>query len=629
MSNLLAVKRKVNALIKKSKVTDDGFSYICTIDDFQCVGRKSIIEHLKEKFPDKYDELKTGFDDDKEFQTQLSKLVMSVPYSDQDAKVDKNDKAKESNGKEVEEAVDEGEDDYSNITENTPTTLDYMKSIDSRVVQIPNYGSLVGRIARLLGLILAKDEDGKIKSVKTGEEVEVGKIYSHVTEEHPEFLSNLEKMFPPAKKRMDQFFEKAANTYDLKVPTWKLVERLQKVEKDRLAAERKKEMEEKLAKAKAAREELQKKRKEEEEKRQALKRKRAEEQRLNEFKQMKVSPNVDRADEILKLKKELCRVEKALEGKFAKESNRTRLKEKANSVREKLNKVINEVREKRINKRMEESLENLSPKQLRKLSMEYFNNIGNLDKVSWTQMCQGVKMDDDFEFLTDFLGVVYEMATLHQKDKKGFKIGHVLVTSKQTEAILGQGIKSIRDNIDETFRIPEDWTVRPVEEDLGENWTSTTDGLLLAGAARFGKNLLKIVTETEELKPLCLDDVGAVKDTVRKRFAHLINVFITRGKPSEEFGDSLYSVDLDYGEDIYPEIVPEPEVEAPKEEEKKEEIIEITTIDDDDDDDEKKDENKENGDKNGKEADVALDALGDDGDEVIEEVDDKLLDEAD
>ena len=109
----------------------------------------------------------------------------------------------------------------------------------------------------------------------------------------------------------------------------------------------------------------------------------------------------------------------------------------------------------------------------------------------------------------------------------------------------------------------------------------------------------------------------------------MINVFITRGKPSEEFGDSLYSVDLDYGEDIYPEIVPEPEVEAPKEEEKKEEIIEITTIDDDDDDDEMKDENKENGDKNGKEADVALDALGDDGDEVIEEVDDKLLDEAD
>jgi len=182
MSNLLAVKRKVNALIKKSKVTDEGFSYICTIDDFQCVGRKSIIEHLKEKFPDKYNELKTGFEDDTEFQTQLSKLVMSVPYSDQESKVDKDDKEKEANGnangngKEAEEAVDEGEDDYANITENTPHTLDYMKSIDSRVVQIPNYGSLVGRIARLLGLLLVKDEDGKIKSVKTEEEIEAGNL---------------------------------------------------------------------------------------------------------------------------------------------------------------------------------------------------------------------------------------------------------------------------------------------------------------------------------------------------------------------------------------------------------------------------------------------------------------------
>merc|ERR1712058_114950 len=137
------------------------------------------------------------------------------------------------------EVVDEGEDDYANITENTPHTLDYMKSIDSRVVQIPNYGSLVGRIARLLGLLLVKDEDGKIKSVKTENEIEAGKIYSHVAEAHPEFLSNLETMFPPAKKRMDQFFEKAVNAYDLKVPTWKLVEKLQKVEKDRLAAERK------------------------------------------------------------------------------------------------------------------------------------------------------------------------------------------------------------------------------------------------------------------------------------------------------------------------------------------------------------------------------------------------------
>ena len=84
--------------------------------------------------------------------------------------------------------------------------------------------------------------------------------------------------------------------------------------------------------------------------------------------------------------------------------------------------------------------------------MEYFNNIHNLQNVSWTQLCQGVKIEDDFEFLTDFLGCLYELASLHKKDKKGFKVGHILVTSKQAEAILNFGVRSIRDNIKDTFR---------------------------------------------------------------------------------------------------------------------------------------------------------------------------------
>ena len=84
--------------------------------------------------------------------------------------------------------------------------------------------------------------------------------------------------------------------------------------------------------------------------------------------------------------------------------------------------------------------------------MEYFNNIDNLGAVSWTQMCQSVKIEDDFEFLTDFLGCLYEMAGIHQKDKKGFKVGHVLVTSKQSQSILDCGIRSIRDNIQSSFR---------------------------------------------------------------------------------------------------------------------------------------------------------------------------------
>ena len=620
MAKLLDLKRKVNALVNKSKVSDEGFSYICCLDDHHCQGRKAIIEYLRDKHAAKYNELKTGFDDDKEFQSQLSKLVMSVPYSNKAAKVDKA----------TEEAVvevEEEEDDSGPANKNYPLTLDFMRKIDDRTTQIPNYGSLAGRIARLLALVLEKQQDGKIFDVK--KEVYVEDVYNHLQTEHKQFIENLEVMFPPAKKRMSQFFEKAVENHDLKVPTVKMVEKLQKIESDRVAAEKKKEMEEKLAKAKAAREELERRRKEEEEKRQALKRKKAEEFRLNELKSMKISPNVDRADEILKIKKEICRLEKAI---GAKPNNKSRLQEKLSEVQQKMKTLLSEIRVKRINKRMEACLEILSPKQLRKLSMEYFNSIENLDQVSWTQMCQGVKIEDDFEFLADFLGCMYELATLHNKEKKGFKVGHVLVTSKQTEAILSSGIKSIRDNIQESFRylvlgfqllfstmqlnlcrIPDTWEVEAAGSDLGPKWSSVMDSLLLIGGARFGKNLLKIVTNTPELSAVCLDTAGAVKEPVRRRFGHLLNVYINRGKPAAEFGYSLYSVDVDEGEDIIEE-------EEKKKVDSDEEIVEITELEED---------NKENKDENQALNDAEV--LGDeDNDKLVdEEIDDKLLDEAD
>merc|ERR1712117_715315 len=115
------------------------------------------------------------------------------------------------------------------------------------------------------------------------------------------------------------------------------------------------------------------------------------------------------------------------------------------------------------------------------------------------------------------------------------------------------------------------------------------------------------------------DTNGAVKEVVRKRFAHLINVYITRGKPSAEFGDNLYSVDIDDGEEMLSD--PEPVVEDIS---KDEEVVEITTIDDSDDE-----ENKENEAKNGNTDEKnELDALGDD-DNADDEADEKLLDEAD
>ena len=60
---------------------------------------------------------------------------------------------------------------------------------------------------------------------------------------------------------MDQFVQRAAENFELTIPTWQMVEKLQKEESDRVAAARKKEMEEKLQKAKQARAENEKKRK--------------------------------------------------------------------------------------------------------------------------------------------------------------------------------------------------------------------------------------------------------------------------------------------------------------------------------------------------------------------------------
>ena len=158
------------------------------------------------------------------------------------------------------------------------------------------------------------------------------------------------------------------------------------------------------------------------------------------------------------------------------------------------------------------------------------------------------------------------------------------------------------------FRIPDDWSVEAASSDLGDKWTSNEDSLLLIGAAKFGKNLLKIVTENSDLTPLCLDDVGVVKDAVRKRFGYLINVYITRGKPVKEFGSSLYSVDVEGGEEVIEE-------EEKHDEETDDDIVEIS---------ESKEDGKENETKVEEES-KELETLDENGDNV----DEKLLDEAD
>ena len=630
MADIIDVKKKLNSLVKKSKPTAEGFSYICQLDGYQCVGRKTIIEYLKEKHEDTYNDLKAGFEDETEFRSQLSKMVMTVPYSNEDVK------PAETKPKTLDKQLDDEEivEEKQN-KKNLPLTLDYMRNIDGRTTKIPNYGSLVGRIARLLALVLRREKssEGEIKifSVKTDESVGgCQDIHGYLESTHPTFLENLVAMFPPAKKRMDQFLQRAAENFDLTVPTWQQVERLQREESDRIAAARKKEMEEKLQKAKQARAENEKKRKVELEQRLAVKRKQEENQKLREFKQMKINPGTERAEEILKIKKEIQRIEIAMKGKHVKEEQKSKYKEKLTEQRESLKTILDSSREKRINKRLSDCLENLSPKQLRKLCMEYLNNIDCVAEVNWVSMCQNVKIDDDFEYLADFLGSLYEMAKFH--GKKGFKVGHVLVTSKQSEAIVERGIRSVRDNISEAFIIPSSWDVDSPEEDLGQNWNRKADSRLLRGASRFGKNLLKIVNSDSVLSLLSLDSNGAVKAAVRKRFGHLINVYITRGQPAEEFGTSLYSIDREEDEEDdhhLDEEEGEDEVEEVKEVKEMKEVTE----------DSGNIENKENQDNNGVQEEKQ-EASQDEEKELVnledeedldpdEEIDEKLLDDSD
>ena len=129
MGDIIDVKKKLNSLVKKSKPTAEGFSYICQLDGYQCVGRKTIIEYLKEKHEETYNDLKAGFEDETEFRSQLSKLVMSVPYSNEEVNVNTAETKSKTTQKEPDnpEIVEEKPDN-----KNLPLTLDYMRTIDGR-----------------------------------------------------------------------------------------------------------------------------------------------------------------------------------------------------------------------------------------------------------------------------------------------------------------------------------------------------------------------------------------------------------------------------------------------------------------------------------------------------------------
>jgi len=349
-----------------------------------------------------------------------------------------------------------------------------------------------------------------------------------------------------------------------------MLKNCKKIEKDKKEAARKEELRQKLEKAKQDAAEIKKRREEADKKRLALKRKQAEEAKLNEYKVMKIDPNCENAEEKLRSKKEMVRIEKCLKEKSITAERKTRLNKRLNELKEKEKKEMVEKKEKIIAKRMETCLENLSPKQLRKLCLEYFNKIDAEEAtISWPEICESVKIGDDYEFLTDFLGALYDLAKFY--DKKSFKVGHILVTSKQSENIVNKGFRSIRDFVKkDSWRIPSSWDFDIPDEDLGEDWNRKDDSRLLIGASKFGKNLQKILASYPTMSSKTLDSSGEILVAVKRRFGYLLNIYMNRGEAVQEFGDTLYTVDVDE-EDI----ILEEEVEEEEEETVEEEVMEV------------------------------------------------------
>jgi hypothetical protein len=543
-------------LVSRKKTDDDGFMYVC--GDYECQGRKGIVTHLKEKYEDKYNEMR-GDKAEAEFDSALSKLVMKAPLlEDKPEEVEAPAKPAKTATKPIETAK-KTEEKTEVVQEELKLTLGTMKVIDARTTKLPNYGSLCGRIARLLAMVITKEEDEEGNVTLKDKHLEghptipgFSDVYEHLQKEHEEFVEHLLTMFPPAKKRLNQFVERAVQNFEMKIPSEKEVKEALRAEAEKKRAQRLKEL----------KEQREKEEKIKEEKRLAVKRKIEEQKekskKLAEEMAKKAKIEADKPaspEEMARRKKEIERIKSNLkEGMTG--VRRSRLEKRLEELEAKVNKDEKGAQEEQIKKRIESIMEILSPKQLRKLCMIYFENIDDLASLSWKETAETIKMEDELEFLMDFCSLLFDMAKLY--DEKSFKIGHILVTSKQAEALVEKGIWSYRDFIkDDSWRIPSSWDVDIPSEDLGEDWNRKDDSRLLIGASRFGKNLAKIMNLYPNMKTKALDDKGKVKGCVKSRFAYLLNVYQNRGKYVEELGLNLYNVDVEEEENCVKESKPD------------------------------------------------------------------------
>jgi len=249
-----------------------------------------------------------------------------------------------------------------------------------------------------------------------------------------------------------------------------------------------------------------------------------------------------------------------------------------------------------------------------------------------------VKMEVDYSLLADFLGLLWCHAHHNIKNhnaKKGFKFGHMLVTSNQSELVYEKGVRGIftekKDkNFSRTYyhkvswKIPSEWEIDEPPKDLGEDWDREKDSRLLVSTFRCGKNLAKIVTHFPNMKELIVDGEGKAKEAVKQRYAYLLNIYQNRGVYDEEFGSSFYSGDQDDEEEV--EVMEE---QGDDGEEEDEEVMDITKDEDAKEDVKMNSENvKEAKEESNGNAENGVE-LGGECEDDDEEVDDALLDTPD
>ena len=646
-------QKLVNGMVgRKRKGDEGGFNYVCALDGFSCEGRKGAVAHLKEKYPEKVAQLG-------DMEAQLAKLVSNSAFLEDQV----NGGVKHSNGVSKAKKVDVEEEEEQGKRKDYPVTLDVLKMIDARTVRIPDYGSLVGRIARLLAVVLSKevetdgDKEAVVKVVKCHkcdinlEDLLAG-VMAHLEDKHQNFLDMLYTIFPPAKKRMPQFIEKAASKFELKIETAKEVDRL-------VTAKEKKEREDKMAVLKAEKEAREKEFKEWKEKKEQRwrenqekeakyrkeKRERDEKEReardlkrrlewelsrseVEEKKRKMTAPRVvPLADEgrLVKERKLVISELKKLKGEERLKVRGQRLLKRKGELQAKLRNIKDQKTAELLEKRTTAILEKISPKQLRKLCMYYFGTLAGEQLGGWKEMMESVKLEVDYSLLGDFLSLLGCHSKTHHNTKKGFKFGHMLVTSNQSELVFEKGVigifSSMRDK--RSWKIPSDWEMDEPSEDLGKDWDRERDTCLLNGTFKCGKNLAKIVTVFPDMKELMVDGEGKTKEAVKQRYAYLLNVYQNRGVYNEEFGSCFYSGDQEIGEEI--EVMEEQDDGGSEEEE----VMDITKDEEEKEDaevnleDVKEAKEESNGNaENGAE-------LGEEAEEDDDEVDDALLDTPD